>query len=86
MKIPNHSILYSIADLSSFLERNVKNYYFYIIRGETDLTALYAMLAEHPKSKGNEHYKERIRATIYEHKEQYVSCGNGTYRLNYKVA
>lgn len=33
MKIPNHSILYSIADLSSFLERNVKNYYFYIIRG-----------------------------------------------------
>lgn len=56
------------------------------VGGETDLTALYAMLAEHPKSKGNEHYKERIRATIYEHKEQYVSCGNGTYRLNYKVA
>lgn len=31
---PIHSILYSIADLCSFLERNVKNYYFYIIRGE----------------------------------------------------
>ena len=56
------------------------------VGGETDLTALYAMLAEHPKSKGNEHYKERVRATIYEHKDQYVSCGNGTYRLNYKVA
>ena len=26
-------ITYSIADLSSFLERNAKNYYFYIIRG-----------------------------------------------------
>ena len=37
MKIPTHSILYSIADLSSFLERNAKNYYFYIIRGDVVL-------------------------------------------------
>lgn len=38
------------------------------------------------KAKNNEHYKERIRATIYEHKDQYVSCGNGCYRLTYQVA
>ena len=31
--------------------------------GEAKLTDLYSYLAEHPKSKKNEHYKERIRAT-----------------------
>lgn len=46
----------------------------------------YVKLQTHPKAKNNEHYKERIRATIYEHKDQYVSCGNGCYRLSYQVA
>ena len=46
--------------------------------GEAKLTDLYDYLSEHPKSKKNEHYKERIRATIYEHMvaetiSQYVS-------------
>ena len=54
--------------------------------GEAKLTDLYDYLAEHPKSKKNEHYKERIRATIYEHKEQYIQIDNGSYRLTYKVA
>ena len=54
--------------------------------GEARLIDLYDYLAEHPKSKKNEHYKERIRATIYEHKEQYIQTGNGSYRLTYKVA
>lgn len=54
--------------------------------GEAKLTDLYDYLSEHPKSKKNEHYKERIRATIYEHKEQYIQTGNGSYRLTYKVA
>ena len=54
--------------------------------GEAKLSDLYDYLSEHPKSKSNEHYKERIRATIYEHKEQYISTGNGSYRLTYKVA
>ena len=54
--------------------------------GQMTLTALYELLAEHPKAKKNLHYKERIRATIYEHKDQYLSCGNGSYRLSYKVA
>ena len=53
--------------------------------GQMTLTALYELLAEHPKAKKNLHYKERIRATIYEHKDQYLSCGNGSYRLSYKV-
>lgn len=54
--------------------------------GEAKLTELYAFLSEHPKAKKNEHYKERIRATIYEHKDQYIPTGNGSYRLTYKVA
>ena len=54
--------------------------------GEAKLTDLYDYLSEHPKSKKNEHYKERIRATIYEHKEQYIPTGSGSYRLTYKVA
>ena len=54
--------------------------------GEAKLSDLYDILAEHPKSKQNEHYKERIRATIYEHKDQYISNGNGLYRLTYRVA
>lgn len=54
--------------------------------GEAKLSDLYDYLAEHPKSKKNEHYKERIRATIYEHKEQYIQTGNGSYKLTYEVA
>ena len=54
--------------------------------GEARLTDLYSYLAEHPKSKKNDHYKERIRATIYEHKEQYIQTDSGAYRLTYKVA
>lgn len=54
--------------------------------GEAKLTTLYSMLEKHPKAHNNEHYKERIRATIYEHKEQYISSGDGYYRLSYKVA
>lgn len=54
--------------------------------GQMTLTALYELLAAHPKAKKNAHYRERIRATIYEHKDQYLSCGNGSYRLSYKVA
>lgn len=56
------------------------------VGGETELATLYSMLEEHPKAQKNEHYKERIRATIYEHKDQYLSCGDGRYRLSYKVA
>lgn len=54
--------------------------------GSAKLSDLYDMLANHPKSKNNPHYKERIRATIYEHPTQYVGEGNGVYRLTYKVA
>jgi len=34
---PIHSIHYSIATFLKFLERNSKNYYFYIIRGGDDI-------------------------------------------------
>ncbi len=54
--------------------------------GSMCLSELYERLAEHPKAKQNKHYKERIRATIYEHKDLYLSKGNGSYYLAYKVA
>ena len=54
--------------------------------GEARLSELYEFLADHPKSKKNVYFKERIRATIYEHKNQYISTGNGSYRLSYSVA
>ena len=53
--------------------------------GQMTLTELYERLASHPKAKKNTHFRERIRATIYEHKDQYISCGNGSYRLSYQV-
>lgn len=40
--------------------------------------------ASHLKS--NPHYQERIRATIYEHKDQYIPVARGWFRLNYEVA
>lgn len=49
------------------------------VGGKIRLADLYDMLAGHPKSRANGHYKERIRATIYEHKNQYINCGDGTY-------
>ena len=56
------------------------------VGGKAKLSDLYSLLESHPKSRKNEHYKERIRATVYEHKEQYISCGEGCYKLNYQVA
>ena len=53
--------------------------------GQAYLSDLYSALAEHPKAKKNVHFKERIRATIYEHKDQYIPTGNGSYMLTYKV-
>ena len=54
--------------------------------GNASLSTLYERLAAHPKSKKNPHYKDRIRATLHEHHDQYVSEGGGEYRLRYKVA
>ena len=54
--------------------------------GSADFKMLYERLADHPKALKNEHFKDRIRATIYEHKGQYIPNGNGGYRLNYNVA
>ena len=54
--------------------------------GRMSLVELYAKLQNHPKAKKNEHFKERIRATIYEHKDQYMACGDGTYCLTYQVS
>ncbi len=53
---------------------------------ESKLCDLYDMLREHPKSQNNEHYRERIRATIYEHKDKYIQTDSGSCRLTYEVA
>lgn len=54
--------------------------------GEAKLSDLYDALESHPKAKKNPHYRDRIRATIHEHKGQYVPCGECAYALNYNVA
>ena len=56
------------------------------VGGSAKLSDLYSLLEDHPKAKNNEHFRERIRATIYEHKDQYISSANGEYSLRYKVA
>lgn len=54
--------------------------------GRAKCSDLYVLLAGHPKAQNNEHFKERIRATIYEHKSEYLSDGDGCWRLAYEVA
>ena len=53
--------------------------------GRASLSDLYKLLEQHPKARKNPHYKERIRATIYEHKDQYIG-DRGLVRLSYEVA
>lgn len=56
------------------------------VGGKCTLTELYERLKDHPKAKKNNHYKDRIRATIYEHRKQYTAFGDGCYGLTYQVA
>lgn len=51
--------------------------------GILSLSQLYEELKEHPKSAKNKHYKERIRATIYEHRNVFLTNHRGLYRLSY---
>lgn len=53
--------------------------------GTVTLQELYMRLEEHPKAKKNSHYKERLRATIYEHRKYFQTNGKGTYRLKHAV-
>lgn len=55
------------------------------IRGRGALKDLYALLKEHPKAKKNPHYQERIRATLYEHPDEYIPVSKGYFRLSYSV-
>ena len=79
---------FSIADtdITALTWHHLIRMTFESVGGQMNLVQLYARLQHHPKAKKNAHYKERIRATIYEHKDQYLSCGDGTYRLSYQVA
>ena len=54
--------------------------------GRAKLSDLGDLLEHHPKAKKNAHYRDRIRATVYEHPGQYISCGNGVYALHYAAA
>lgn len=51
--------------------------------GKAKLSDIADMLQKHPKAKANEHYRERIRATVYENKNDYINMGNGIYTLVY---
>ena len=54
--------------------------------GTLTLSELYLRLGTHPKAQANPHYEARIRATIYEHPEEYVFIARGCYQLSYQVA
>ncbi len=54
--------------------------------GSAELSRLYSMLEGHPKSLANPHRKDRIRATIHEHKDQYIKTGNTGYSLKLMAA
>jgi hypothetical protein len=54
--------------------------------GKAKLQDLYTELENHPKAKKNKNWKERIRATIYERKDQYISLGSGEYELSYMAS
>lgn len=54
--------------------------------GRAKLSDLGDLLSDHPKAKKNPHFRDRIRATVYEHPGQYISCGNGIYSLSYAAA
>mgnify|MGYP006993634282 CR=1 FL=1 len=49
------------------------------IGGRGALKDLYALLKEHPKAKKNPHYQERIRATLYEHPDEYIPVSKGYF-------
>ena len=55
------------------------------IGGRGALKDLYDLLKEHPKAKKNPHYQERIRATLYEHPDEYIPVSKGYFRLSYPV-
>ena len=74
------------VDLESLSWNHLIRMIFESIGGSATLSCLYQKLQNHPKSKKNPHYRERIRATIYEHPEEYIYLDRGHYRLNYTVS
>lgn len=54
--------------------------------GKCHLRDLYIALRNHPKAKNNQNYAARVRATLYEHPQDFVSLGNGYYQLSYMTA
>lgn len=53
--------------------------------GHATAEQLYTILAEHPKAKGNQHYRARIRAVIQEHPDSFRPCKRGEYALSYAM-
>lgn len=91
LMIPFHYAMdrsFSIAetDLSALTWHHLIRMTMESAGGKMTLGDIYQRLQSHPKALKNTHYKERIRATIYEHRNQYKACGNGIYSLNYQVA
>lgn len=54
--------------------------------GSAVLQDLYSRLKNHPKARKNPHYRERIRATLYEHAAEYLRTDRGYFSLCYQVA
>lgn len=54
--------------------------------GTAKLNDLYAALQEHPRAKTNANWMARVRATLYEHPDQYIRRERGVFSLSYPVA
>lgn len=54
--------------------------------GKARLCDIADKLSGHPKAVRNSHYRDRIRAVVYEHSDQYINYGGGVYGLNYETA
>lgn len=51
--------------------------------GTARLQELYEIFEDHPRARANKFYKERLRATIYEHRSHFQTNGRGLYRLKH---
>lgn len=85
---------YTRSSVFNVLEKDAKSLTWnHLIRsvieysnGTASLSEIYRLLENHPKTQKNQNWKERVRATIYEHPNEYEKCSEGVYKLKYAVA
>ncbi|MDD2981018.1 MAG: SAM-dependent methyltransferase [Hespellia sp.] len=81
-----NDLLVTQTDIESLTWHHLIRMTMESIGGTTTLADLYQTLQSHPKARKNPHYRERIRATLYEHPDDYKSVSRGCFQLRYVVA